>query len=164
MKRIGTKPLTAEQDIHELLRAAGVRGEIRTLAQAAPTAALTADQLGCPVAAIVNSLVFTADGEPVLILASGARRVDLKQVARTLGVTKVRSASPDVVETATGQQIGGVGPLGHPNPLTTVIDLSLASADFLWAGAGLPHVVFRTDFHQLVELTGGIPAAIAKHS
>src|SRR6478672_2781463 len=89
--------------LHEL----GAAGEVRVLPEAARTAQQAADALGCPVGAIANSLIFDADGEPVLILTSGAHRVDTDLVARTLGVSGLARATPDFVRTHTGQAIGG---------------------------------------------------------
>ena len=91
-----------------------------------PTAAAAAEALGCEVGAIANSLVFDADGAPLLVLASGAHRVDTGKVAALLGVTRVRRATPEFVLAATGQEVGGVAPVGHPAPLRTVVDVDLA--------------------------------------
>lgn len=149
-----------EDVLRTRLRDRGVRGEIRALAEDAPTAALTAAQLGCTVSGIVNSLVFTADGSPLLVLVSGAHRVDLTRVRTLLGSGKVRRATPDQVAEATGQVVGGVGPIGHPERLRTLIDITLDGTGPLWAGAGLPHVVFRTTFTELRQLTGATPAEL----
>lgn len=153
-----------EYQLRTHLRDRGVRGEVRALAQDSPTAALTAAQLGCDVSAIVNSLVFTADDAPILILASGAHRIDLARVRHMLGVNKVKRATPELVTEATGQVIGGVGPIGHPKPLRTLLDLTLSEIDPLWAGAGLPHLVFRTNFTELRQLTNATPALIHRQS
>ena len=99
-----------------MLVAAGVPGRVRILPEAAPTALAAAEQLGCPVGAIANSLIFaTDDGEPLLIMTSGAHRVDVAKVGADLGVT-LRRASAEFVRTHTGQPIGGVAPVGHPQP------------------------------------------------
>ena len=91
-----------------------------------PTAAEAARVLDCDVAAIANSLVFDSGGSPLLILASGAARVDTKLVAAELGLDRIRRADADFVLTHTGQAIGGVAPVGHPAPIRTVLDRSLA--------------------------------------
>ena len=104
------------QRVREALDAHGVDGAIHTFAIPVPSAAAAAEQLGCPVGAIVNSLVFSAAGVPVLVLTSGAHRVDVARVARHLGVGRkqVRRADPALVLAATGQRVGGVAPVGIP--------------------------------------------------
>jgi prolyl-tRNA editing enzyme YbaK/EbsC (Cys-tRNA(Pro) deacylase) len=143
------------------LRAHGVAGEVRQLPEPAPTAKAAAAQLGCPVGAIANSLVFSADGEPVLILTSGAHRVDTGRVAADLGVGAVRRADPDFVRQSTGQAIGGVAPVGHPRPIRTLVDTELKSCQVVWAAAGHPHTVFPTSFAELVRITSGTPAEVS---
>jgi prolyl-tRNA editing enzyme YbaK/EbsC (Cys-tRNA(Pro) deacylase) len=142
------------------LQALGVPGQVRELPEPAPTAATAAAQLGCEVGAIANSLVFTADDAPLLILTSGAHRVDTGRVAALLGAERVRRASPDLVRAATGQVIGGVAPVGHPEPLRTLVDTWLDKYDVVWAAAGHTHTVFPTSFAELVRITGGTPADI----
>jgi prolyl-tRNA editing enzyme YbaK/EbsC (Cys-tRNA(Pro) deacylase) len=142
------------------LQALGVPGQVRELPEPAPTAATAAAQLGCEVGAIANSLVFTAGDAPLLILTSGAHRVDTGRVAALLGAERVRRASPDVVRAATGQVIGGVAPVGHPEPLRTLVDTWLDKYDVVWAAAGHAHTVFPTSFAELVRITGGTPADI----
>jgi prolyl-tRNA editing enzyme YbaK/EbsC (Cys-tRNA(Pro) deacylase) len=142
------------------LQALGVPGQVRELPEPAPTAATAAAQLGCEVGAIANSLVFTAGDAPLLILTSGARRVDTSRVAALLGAERVRRASPEVVRAATGQVIGGVAPVGHPAPLPTLVDTWLDKYDEVWAAAGHAHTVFPTSFAELVRITAGTPADI----
>jgi len=105
-----------------VLRDLGVVGSVRELPASAPTATTAAEQLGCEVGAIANSLIFDADDAPLLIMTSGAHRVDTAAVASLLGVAAVRRASPEAVRTWTGQAIGGVGPVGHPAPIRTLVD------------------------------------------
>jgi len=142
------------------LQALGVPGQVRDLPEPAPTAATAAAQLGCEVGAIANSLVFTAGDAPLLILTSGAHRVDTSRVAALLGAERVRRASPEVVRAATGQVIGGVAPVGHPAPLPTLVDTWLDKYDEVWAAAGHAHTVFPTSFAELVRITAGTPADI----
>ncbi|QLD10740.1 YbaK/EbsC family protein [Microbacterium oleivorans] len=146
--------------VHDALRAAGVDGEIVVLPDAASTAALAAAALGVEVGAIANSLVFWSDDEPLLVMTSGAHRVDTEALAARLGRRQIRRASVDQVRAATGQAIGGVAPTGHPAPLTTVVDEDLAGHDTIWAAAGTPHTVFPLTFDELVRLTGGTVAAV----
>lgn len=147
--------------VRAALAARGIDAPIVILPEAAPTAATAAAQLGVPVAAIANSLIFaTAEGEPVLILTSGAHRVDVDLVAGLLGTASLTRATPDLVARATGQPIGGVAPVGHPAPLRTLVDVDLAGYDQVWAAAGIAHSVFATTFGQLLTLTGGIAAKV----
>lgn len=139
----------------------GATGEVRVLSDAARTAAQAAEQLGVTTAQIANSLVFSADGSPVLVLASGGHRVDTAKVAALLGVTRVDRADPDFVRTHTGFAIGGVAPVGHPEPLRTLVDTALAAYDEVWAAAGHPHTVFPTTYDELLRITGGTPATVA---
>ncbi|MGN6523174.1 MAG: YbaK/EbsC family protein [Actinomycetes bacterium] len=147
--------------VAQALRDGGASGDVRQLADSTRTAQEAADTLGVPVGAIVKSLVFTADGTPVLILASGDHQVDVAKIASTLGVQKVARADADTVRAATGYPIGGVAPLAHPAPLRTLVDTHLGSFDVIWAAAGTPHAVFPTSFDELVRLTGGTPADVA---
>ena len=139
---------------------AGARGEVRVLPAEVRTAAAAAATLDVPVGAIVNSLVFLADGLPVLILTSGAHRVDVRQVAALLGVTSVAPASAEDVRRHTGQPAGGVAPLGHPAPLGTLVDVELARHHQVWAAAGHPAAVFPTTYDELLRLTAGTPAEV----
>ena len=130
------------------------------LPDAVTTAAAAAAALGVEVGQIANSLVFDADGDPLLVLTSGAHRVDTGKVAALIGARRVRRASPDFVRAATGQAIGGVAPVGHPAPLRTLVDRDLARYDEVWAAGGIPHAVFPTTFAELVKVTGGEPADV----
>jgi prolyl-tRNA editing enzyme YbaK/EbsC (Cys-tRNA(Pro) deacylase) len=143
------------------LRAAGVEPEVRRFDDAVPTAAAAAAALGCAVGAVANSLVFDADGAPLLVLASGAHRVDTGKVAALVGAARVRRATPEFVVAATGQEVGGVAPVGHPAPLRTVVDTDLAVFDRLWAGGGDHWTMVAATYEELVRVTGGTPAAVA---
>ena len=146
--------------VAETLRALGVAGQVRELPEPAPTAAIAAAQLGCEVGAIANSLVFRGDDAPLLVLTSGAHRVDTDLVAALTGAASVRRADPEFVRAATGQVIGGVTPVGHPQPLRTLVDVWLDKYDVVWAAAGHVHTVFPTSFAELLRITGGVPADI----
>ena len=108
--------------------------------------------------------MFTADSEPLLVLTSGAHRVDTGRVAALTGAGKARRADPDFVRAATGQVIGGVAPVGHPRPLTTLVDTWLQKYDVVWAAAGHAHSVFPTSFAELVRITGGTAADVGDAS
>lgn len=134
---------------------------VRELDASTRTAAEAAAALGCEPGAIANSLVFMAGSDPVLILASGAHRVDLALVAAAAGLPSLRRATPEEVRAATGQPIGGVAPLGHPAPLRTLVDVALDAYPVVWAAAGTPHAVFGTTFAQLVAISQGQPVEVA---
>ena len=136
--------------------ASGVEPQIKILDAEARTAAAAAAQLGCEVGAIANSLVFECDGEPLLVMASGAHRVDTTLLAGSLGATQIRKASPQLVRSATGQVIGGVAPTGHPGRLRTVVDESLARHPVIWTAAGTPDTVMPLTYEQLLVVTEGV--------
>jgi len=143
-----------------VLRNLGVPGEVRELPEPAPTAATAAAQLGCEVGAIANSLIFSADGAPLLVMTSGAHRVDTARVAELTGVSVVSRANARSVREWTGQAIGGVAPVGHPSPIRTLVDTWLEKYDVIWAAAGHPHAVFPTSYDELLRITGGTPAEV----
>jgi prolyl-tRNA editing enzyme YbaK/EbsC (Cys-tRNA(Pro) deacylase) len=148
--------------VDAVLAAAGVPGRVKLLPDAAPTAAAAAEQLGIEVGAIANSLIFaTAEGEPVLVLTSGAHRVDTAKAAARLGTARLGRANAELVRAATGQPIGGVAPFGHPASLRTLVDVALRPYPQVWAGGGIPHAMFPTTYDELVGLTGGTPADVA---
>jgi len=146
--------------VASVLRELGVAGQVRELPEPAPTAAAAAAQLGCEVGAIANSLLFNADSEPLLIMTSGAHRVDTEKVAALLGITSVRRADPDFVRASTGQTIGGVAPVGHPRPVRTLVDTWLDKYDVVWAAGGHSRTVFPSSFAELVRITEGTPAEV----
>jgi len=138
----------------DVLRARDGGGEVVVLPASVHTAALAAQALGCEVGAIANSLLFDADGSPVLVLTSGAHRVDTAKVAATIGVPALRRARPEFVREHTGQVIGGVSPIGHPTAVPTYIDPWLRRHDVVWAAAGHPAAVFSTTYAELARMTG----------
>ena len=138
----------------------GVRPEIRRLPDAVRTAKAAAEALGTTPAEIANSLVFSArtgtgEVEPLLVLASGAHRVDTAKVAGLLGYDAVEQADPAFVREHTGMAIGGVAPVGHPRHLRTVVDTTLGRYERVWAAAGHSHTVFATTYDELIRVTGG---------
>ena len=141
--------------VHDSLRSVGITGDIVVLPDAASTAPLAAAALGVEVGAIANSLVFWSDGEPLLVMTSGAHRVDTVALAERLGRQRIQRATPEQVRDATGQAIGGVAPTGHPAPLMTIVDEDLSGYPEIWAAGGTPHTVFPLTYDELVRLTGG---------
>src|SRR5207248_2250994 len=121
-----------------VLRDLDVLGQVRELPESAPTAAAAAAQLGCELGAIANSLVFSADGAPLLVMTSGAHRVDTAKVASLIGASEVTRANARSVREWTGQAIGGVAPVGHPSPIRTLVDTWLDKYDEIWAAGGRP--------------------------
>src|SRR5438093_11854028 len=134
------------------LAARGGTGRIVVLPDSVHTAALAAEALGCVVGAIANSLVFDSEGEPRLLLTSGAHRVDTAKVAAQTG--PLRRATPEFVREHTGHVIGGVSPIDHPRPVPTWIDTALQQYPVIWAAAGHPAAVFSTTYDELRAMTG----------
>jgi prolyl-tRNA editing enzyme YbaK/EbsC (Cys-tRNA(Pro) deacylase) len=148
------------QAVQDALESAGASGRVRVLPAAVATAAAAASALGVGEGQIVKSLVFDADGEPLLVLTSGAHRVDTTKVGGLVGASSVTRATPEFVREHTGQPIGGVAPVGHPKSVRTLIDQTLAAFDEVWAAGGIPHAVFPTTFDELVRITAGAPADV----
>jgi prolyl-tRNA editing enzyme YbaK/EbsC (Cys-tRNA(Pro) deacylase) len=146
--------------VARLLAEAGADGEVRVLPDEVRTAAAAAAALGVPVGAIVNSLVFAVGDDPLLVLASGAHRVDEDKVAALLGVPQITRAPAATVLRHTGQVIGGVAPIGHPEPIGTLVDVELARYEQVWAASGHPAAVFPTSYEELLRLTAGTAAEV----
>jgi prolyl-tRNA editing enzyme YbaK/EbsC (Cys-tRNA(Pro) deacylase) len=127
--------------VQETLAAAGSSAVVRELPDSAATVALAAAALGVSEGQIAKSLVFLADGEPVLAVLSGPDRLDTRRLASHLGVRRVERADADAVRRATGFPIGGVSPVGHPGNLRIIVDRGLEAFDVVWAAAGTPHAV-----------------------
>lgn len=126
------------------------------------TSAEAAAAIGCTLAQIAKSLVFrSASGKPMLVVASGANRVDEKKVGRIIG-EKIGRADPDFVREMTGYAIGGVAPVGHLSAPLVLLDSDLQSFAEIWAAAGTPNAVFKLTPAQLQSLTAGQFADIAK--
>lgn len=145
--------------VADALAGHGLSPDIVWFDDAVTTAQLAADALGVEVGQIANSLVFTIDDEPILVLTSGAHRVDTEWLGTRLGGT-IRRASKETVKAATGQVIGGVAPVGHPTPVRTIVDVQLADYPVVWAAAGHAKTVFPTTFDELVRITGGVPSEV----
>jgi prolyl-tRNA editing enzyme YbaK/EbsC (Cys-tRNA(Pro) deacylase) len=139
--------------VRAALVAAGVGDTVRTFPAGVPTASAAAEALGCDLAVITNSLIFDLGGEPLLILASGAARVDTRLVAEELGAGRIRRASPEFVLQHTGQAVGGVAPVGHPEKVRTLLDEALQKHALLWAGAGDHNSMFSITYEELLRIT-----------
>ncbi|HJV98898.1 MAG TPA: YbaK/EbsC family protein [Arthrobacter sp.] len=140
-------------NVKAALTGAGVLDTVRIFDTKVPTAAAAAEALGCDVAAITNSLVFDVGGTALLILASGAAKVDTTLVASQLGTGKIRRATPAFVLEHTGQEVGGVAPIGHPAKIRTLLDISLKAQELLWAGAGDHNSMFSITYKDLLRIT-----------
>jgi prolyl-tRNA editing enzyme YbaK/EbsC (Cys-tRNA(Pro) deacylase) len=141
-------------------RARGLDVEVQEFPQGTRTASDAAAAIGCDVAQIVKSLVFMADDQPLLVLTSGANRVDEDALGRTLGLT-LRKATADEVRDATGYAIGGTPPFGHRQPLRVICDADLTVHEELWAAAGTPSTVFPITSTRLLEATGAEVRAVS---
>ncbi|MQA09310.1 MAG: YbaK/EbsC family protein [Pseudonocardiaceae bacterium] len=140
---------------------------IRLLPDDVRTAAKAAEAVGVPVGAIANSLVFrvertTGEESPLLVLTSGAHRADTARLAELAGAAAIHKADPEFVRRHTGQTIGGVAPVGHPEPVPTLVDNALSGYDEVWAAGGHPKAVYPTTFAELLALTGGSAANVAE--
>lgn len=144
----------------------GIRGQITVLDGAARTARQAADALGIEIAQIANSLIFRAHRadnriRPLLILASGAHRVDTIKVADLLELSQISLADAEFVSRHTGFALGGVAPISPSHPIETIVDVSLSRYDQVWAAAGHPRTVFPTSYDELLRLTRGQAAEVA---
>ena len=144
------------QLVRDALDRLGVASPIVETIDSSPTAAAAAAQLDIEVGQVANSLIFEADGEPILVMTSGAHRVHTDRLATFLGARAVRRPDAVFVRTHTGQPIGGVAPVGHPNPIRTIVDTTLGDWPVVWAAGGHPHYVFATTYEELVRITNGV--------
>lgn len=140
----------------------GVDVEVHEFEAGTKTAADAAAAIGCEVAQIASSLVFIADGEPVVVVTSGANRVSEERLAAAVGAGDVRMAAPDEVREATGWSIGGVPPFGHDRELRVLLDESLLEHETVWAAAGHPAGVFPIEPNRLREIADATPVAVAE--
>ncbi|HJO41448.1 MAG TPA: YbaK/EbsC family protein [Acidimicrobiales bacterium] len=141
--------------------ASGLDVEVQRYPDGTRTAADAAAAVGCKIDQIVKSLVFMADVRPILILCSGARRVDEEKLAEYIG-TEIRIAGASEVRAATGYAIGGTPPLGHTVPLKTVVDPHLMEFEEIWAAAGTPDSVFPIEPKELVKATSGAVVSVTR--
>ncbi|PYI38513.1 aminoacyl-tRNA deacylase [Arthrobacter psychrolactophilus] len=148
------------ENVRAALKAAGLEDTVVVVPDSVATAATAAAVLGCEVAAIANSLIFECDGAPLLIVASGAGKVNVKLLALEQGLGKISRADHDFVLRYAGQPVGGVAPLGHPAPIRTFLDTDLAAHSRLWAGAGSHQAMLSLSYHELLAVTGATEAVV----
>ena len=138
----------------------GLEVDVQRLESSTRTVKDAADAVGCEEAEIAKSIVFVADGDPVLCIASGEHRVDTEKLAEELDVAEVRQAAPDEVRAATSFPIGGVPPFGHDLPV--VLDEALLGHGRVWAAGGDGHSLFCVDPHELARCTGARIAQVGE--
>lgn len=146
--------------VQAALSAAGSSATVTELPESAHSAAEAAAVLGVEVGQIAKSLVFVADGVPVLVVLSGADRLDPTRLGAHLGAAHVGRADAEAVRAATGFPIGGVSPVAHPPGLVVLVDRAVADHDVVWAAAGTPRAVFPTSFTELLEVTDAVPVDV----
>lgn len=144
------------QRVQDEILSRGFSNTVIELAESTRSAAEAAAAVGCDVGQIAKSLIFQGkeSGNALLIIASGANRVNEKAVARLIG-EKLARLDADFVREQTGFAIGGVPPLGHDHPLRTLIDADLLSLGTIYAAAGHPNALFQLTPEELVQMTGG---------
>lgn len=151
---------TAHPLFAEALAALGLEPDVRSFPDGTRTAADAAAAIGCELSQIVKSLIFAADGVPVLVLMDGASRVDVEAVRRELGAGAVTRADATLVRETTGYAIGGVPPFGHRTRTRVLADRSLLAHEVVWAAAGTPHTVFPMDPRELIRHAGAALADV----
>ena len=137
--------------VAECARQLGLEVQVQRLEASTRTVKDAAEAVGCEESEIAKAIVFVADGDPVLCVASGRHKIDTEKLADLLDVAEVRIAAPDEVRAATGFAIGGVPPFGHELPV--LFDESLMEHERIWAAAGDPHSLFCVDPRRLAECT-----------
>jgi prolyl-tRNA editing enzyme YbaK/EbsC (Cys-tRNA(Pro) deacylase) len=148
----------AAERFSEAATALGLTPDIRRFPEGTRTAGDAARAIGCDVAQIVKSLVFIADGAPVLALTSGRNRVDPVRLSAECGASSARRATADEARAATGYAIGGTPPFGHIQQLRCFVDPDLLTFDVVWAAAGTPDGVFPLSPRDLLRASGGSAA------
>jgi len=147
---------SSEERIVEAARRLGIEVEIHHFPEGTKTAEDAARAIQCDVAAIVKTLVFTVDDEPVIALVPGDRKLSLTALASAAGGQTVERASPDVVRAATGFVAGGTPPFGHTTDVPVFADIALRRQPVLWAGGGTPSTVFSLSISDLVKATNAV--------
>ena len=146
--------------LRQFVNERGIEAEVVTLDSSTRTSQMAADSLGCEVAQIAKSIVFTGDS-PIVVVISGDKRVDPRKLSEHLG-WKAKIADAEAVRNGTGYVIGGVPPFAHEPGVVVLLDSSLERFDYVWAAAGTPHSVMRLMVSELAEIVGGGFADLAK--
>ena len=144
------------QHIQDLLNSLGYEYQVIEHIESTRTALEAAERAGCELGQIVKSLIFKGkkSGKPILVLTSGANRVDEKRIREYVG-EKIGKADADFVRTVTGYAIGGVPPLGHPQKMETYLDEDFLQFETIWAAAGTPNAIFELKTEDLQAMTSG---------
>jgi len=153
---------TSVRFVEEAAAQYGLDVDVHEFPEGTKTAADAAEAIGCDVAQIASSLVFVADGQPVVVVTSGANRVSEDRLADALGAESVRMAEPDEVKEATGWSIGGVPPFCHETDVPVLLDRTLLDHETVWAAAGTPDAVWPADPEALVEIADAQVADVAE--
>ena len=155
-KQMEPKLRESAQRVQDFLAARGFAFQVKELPGSTRTSREAADSIGCTVAQIAKSLIFRdkSTDAPILVIASGANRVDLKKIKKTTGL-KLGTADGNYVKKNMGFAIGGIPPAGHVTPLQTLLDPDLKQYDVIWAAAGTPFAVFQLKPADLEALTNG---------
>lgn len=156
--------MNGRERVEAALKAGGLEIDVLELSESARTAQLAADALDTALGSIVKSLIFLADGEPILVLVAGDRRASPEELKHLLEARRVMIADADRVREESGFSIGGVPPIGHDRPLPTWIDKSLARFETVYAAAGHHRAVFPISFQTLVRITEGKMADLTETS
>ena len=145
------------QKVADAALSLGLTITIKTFAASTRTAEDAAKAIGCTVPQIVKSLLFVVHDQPVIVLMSGANRLDEKKLAAicTVSRKKVKRADADTARTVTGFAIGGIPPFGHQTQLPVYIDQDLGRFETIWAAAGTPNTVFAITPQALIQATTG---------
>ena len=151
------------REVQDELKQMGVKLQVLELPQTTRTAQNAADAIGCEIGQIVKSIIMRTkmSSRALCVLTSGTNQVDEQKVERWIG-EPVKMADPDFVKKATGFSIGGVAPVGHSNPIITLIDEDLLNYAEIWAAAGTPNAVFRLTPMDLLRITRSIAIRVAK--
>lgn len=157
--------MSSPEHVQAAIAALGLPGQVRVFDEASThTAQEAADAVGCRLGQIVKTLFFMADGRPTMALVAGDRQVDTAALAELVGVgrKKLKMGTPDEVRAITGYEVGGVAPVGWPQPCDVVADESLKRFDEIWAAAGAPNAVFPAPTTALVDAIGAQWARITR--
>ncbi len=152
--------MSGPERVQQALDACGLECRVVRLPNSTRTAPEAAEAVGCEVGAIAKSLLFMADGEPVLVVCAGDRRVNTAMLASLLGASNVKMAAAEDVRDITGYAIGGVPPIGHATPVRTLMDTSLLRWPLVYAAAGAHDALFPVDPNRLLAVSGATLADI----